>query len=70
MCFFFVLTSSKRFCRSGIDFVLTAVVVPVVFGVGVVAVVAPLPDADPAADDGDNDEVGAVAAAAALVPDV
>lgn len=71
----FVRTSSNRFCRSGIDFVLTAGVVPVVFGVGVVAVVAPLLDAvaaaaDPAAEDGDSDEVGAVADAAAPDPAV
>lgn len=64
-CVFFVRTSSKRFCKSGIDFVLTAPVVPVVFGVGVVAAVAPLPDAvaDPEAFDGDSDEAGGVAAA-------
>lgn len=61
----FVRTSSNRFCRSGIDFVLTAGVVPVVFDV----VVAPLPDAaaDPEAFDGDNDEAGGVAAAAVPV---
>lgn len=63
----FVRTSSNRFCRSGIDFVLTAGVVPVVFDVDVV--VAPLPDAaaDPEAFDGDNDEAGGVAAAAVPV---
>lgn len=41
---------------------LTVPPVPAVLGVGVVAVVAPLPDAaaDPAAD-GDNDEVDGIA---------
>lgn len=44
------------------DFVLGAAVAPVAFGV--VAVVAPLPDAaaDPEAVDGDSDEAGGVAA--------
>lgn len=60
---FLFRTSSNRFCKSGIDFVITAVAIPLVLGVGVVAAVAPLPDAvvDPAAD-GDNDELAAAIA--------